>query len=99
MELHVGNLDKAERRFAKALQVRPNDISALTGSADVLLKRGDTQTGEQRSDTWRRLLTVYNQIIYHAQTPEEVVYAYLTKGFVLDARLDLADKAAQHAVD
>jgi tetratricopeptide (TPR) repeat protein len=96
VELQVGNLDKAERRFAKALQVRPNDISALTGSADVLLKRGDTQTGEQRSDTWRRLLTVYNQIIYHAQTPEEVVYAYLTKGFVLDARLDLADKAAQH---
>ncbi len=96
VELELGNLDKAERRFAKALQVRPNDISALTGSADVLLKRGDTQTGEQRTDTWRRLLTVYNNIIYHAQTPEEVVYAYLTKGFVLDARLDLADKAAQH---
>ncbi len=96
VELQLGNLDKAERRFAKALQVRPNDISALTGSADVLLRRGDSQTGEQRSDTWRRLLTVYNSIIYHAQTPEEVVYAYLTKGFVLDARLDLADKAAQH---
>jgi tetratricopeptide (TPR) repeat protein len=96
VEIELGNLDKAERRFAKALQVRPNDISALTGSADVLLRRGDGQTGDQQTDTWRRLLTVYNNIIYHAQTPEEVVYAYLTKGFVLDARLDLAEKAAQH---
>jgi len=96
VEIQLGNLDKAERRFAKALQVRPNDIAALTGSADVLLRRGDQQSGDQQTDTWRRLLTVYNNIIYHAQTPEEVVYAYLTKGFVLDARLDLADKAAQH---
>ena len=96
IEIELGNLDKAERRFAKALQVRPNDISALSGSADVLLRRGDLQSGDQQSDTWRRLLTVYNNIIYHAQTPDEVVVAYLTKGFVLDARLGLAEKAAQH---
>ncbi len=96
VELELGNLDKAERRFAKALQVRPNDIAALSGSADVLLRRGDAQSGEAQAETWRRLLTVYNNIIYHAQTPEEVVYAYLTKGFVLDARLNLAEKAVQH---
>lgn len=96
VELELGNIDKAERRFAKALQVRPNDIEALLGSADVLLKRGDDQEGEQQSETWRRLLTVYNNIIYHAQTPDEVVRAYLTKGFVLDARLGLPDKARQH---
>jgi tetratricopeptide (TPR) repeat protein len=41
IEIELGNLDKAECRFAKALQVRPNDIAALFGSADVLLRRGD----------------------------------------------------------
>ncbi len=86
VELRLGNHEKAKKRFNKALELRPNDIRALQGIAGVLLDRGD----------WNNLLNVYNNIIYHAQEPAEVVDAYLTKGFVLDARMNLPDKAAQH---
>jgi tetratricopeptide (TPR) repeat protein len=86
VELELGNVDKAKKRFNKALELRSNDIPALQGIAGVLLARKD----------WNNLLNVYNNIIYHAQEPGEVVDAYLTKGFVLDARMSLPDKAAQH---
>ena len=86
VELKLNNLDKAKKRFNKALELRSNDIPALQGIAGVLLVRKD----------WNNLLNVYNNIIYHAQEPGEVVDAYLTKGFVLDARMGLPDKAAQH---
>ena len=39
---------------------------------------------------------VYNNVIYHAKEPEDVIDAYLTKGYVLDAQMQLPDKAAQH---
>ncbi|MEC8425761.1 MAG: tetratricopeptide repeat protein, partial [Myxococcota bacterium] len=86
VEFHLGNLDKAKKRFNKALELRANDIRALQGIASVLFARGD----------WNNLLNVYNNIIYHAQEPGEVVDAYLTKGFVLDAKMELPEKARQH---
>lgn len=86
VEFHLGNLDKAKKRFNKALELRANDIRALQGIASVLFARSD----------WNNLLNVYNNIIYHAQEPGEVVDAYLTKGFVLDAKMGLPDKARQH---
>jgi tetratricopeptide (TPR) repeat protein len=86
IEHNLGKLDKAKKRFNKALELRPNDIAALQGIASVLFSRKD----------WNNLLNVYNNIIYHAQEPREVVEAYLTKGYVLDAKLELPAKAAQH---
>ena len=86
VELHLGQLDKALKRFNTALEHRQNDIKALQGVAAVLLAQGN----------WNSLLTVYNNIIYHAQAQSEVVDAYLTKGWVLDARMNLPEKAAQH---
>jgi len=86
VELHNGKLDKAKKRFNKALELRPNDISALQGIAKVLYKKED----------WNNLLNVYNNIIYHAQDSAEVIDAYLTKGYVLDAKMQLPVKAAQH---
>jgi len=86
VEHRLGSLDKAKKRFNKALELRPNDIGALQGIASVLFARSD----------WNNLLNVYNNIIYHAQEPIQVVDAYLTKGFVLDAKLNLPSKAAQH---
>lgn len=86
VELHLGQLDKALKRFNTALEHRQNDIKALQGVAKVLLAQGN----------WNSLLTVYNNIIYHAQAQSEVVDAYLTKGWVLDARMNLPEKAAQH---
>ncbi len=86
VEQRLGDLDKAMKRFNKALDLRPNDIAALQGIAGVLFERQD----------WNNLLNVYNNIIYHAQEPGQVLDAYLTKGFVLDAKLHLPDKAEQH---
>jgi tetratricopeptide (TPR) repeat protein len=86
IEHNLGKHDKAKKRFNKALELRPNDIAALQGIAAVLFARSD----------WNNLLNVYNNIIYHAQEPGEVVEAYLTKGYVLDAKLGLPAKAAQH---
>ncbi|NOY26576.1 MAG: tetratricopeptide repeat protein [Oligoflexia bacterium] len=86
IERHQGKLDKAKKRFTKALDIKANDIKALQGMAAVLFARKD----------WNNLLNVYNNIIYHAQEPTDVIDAYVTKGFVLDAKMNLPDKAAQH---
>ncbi|MCK6504171.1 hypothetical protein L6R53_12345 [Myxococcota bacterium] len=86
IELHQGALDKAKKRFTRALDLKANDIGALQGMAAVLMERKD----------WNNLLNVYNNIIYHAQEPADVVDAYITKGFILDAKMNLPEKAAQH---
>ena len=86
VEFKLGLPDKARKRFAKALELRPNDIGALRGLGEVLFAAGD----------WHNLLNIYNNIIYHTQNPADVIDAYLQKGFVLDARLDLPEKASQH---
>jgi tetratricopeptide (TPR) repeat protein len=86
VEHELGQSDKARKRFTKALELRPNDIAALRGYGAVLFAAED----------WNNLLNIYNNIIYHTQDPSDVIDAYLSKGFVLDARLSLPDKAAQH---
>jgi tetratricopeptide (TPR) repeat protein len=86
VEANLGQVDKARKRFTKALELRPNDIDALKGYGGVLHAAGD----------WNNLLTTYNHIIYHTHDPDDVIGAYLKKGYVLDAKMNLADKAAQH---
>jgi len=86
VEKHLGKLEKARKRFTKALELRPNHVPALQGVAMVLFARGE----------WSNVLNYFNNIIYHAKEPDDVIDAYLTKGFVLDAHMNLPDKAAQH---
>jgi tetratricopeptide (TPR) repeat protein len=86
VEYQQGHEAKALKRFNKALELQPNQINALQGYGRILFDKMD----------WNSLLTVYNNIIYHAQEPGDVVDAYLIKGFVLDVKLSLPDKAAQH---
>jgi tetratricopeptide (TPR) repeat protein len=81
-----GQVDKAVRRFDKALQLQPNDIEALQGYAAVLFVKQD----------WNNLLITCNNIIHHASERQAFIDAYLMKGFVLDTHMSLADKAAQH---
>ena len=86
IQRHLGNLDKAKKRFNKALELRQNDVGALLGLAAVQYDRGE----------WNSLLNVFNNVIFHARERAEVISAYLAKGFVLDRKLGLADKAADH---
>lgn len=86
VELALGKTEKAKKRFNKALEIQENDVRALRGAAQVLFERQE----------WSTLLNHYNNIIYHAKKPGYVIEAYLTKGFVLDVHMNLADKAAQH---
>ncbi len=86
VERALGKMDKAKKRFNKALEIRPNDIIALRGIGNCMYDAGE----------WNNLLNIYNNIIYHAREPGDVINAYLTKGHVLDARMGLPEKAAQH---
>ncbi len=86
VEYRLGQVDKARRRFVKALDLKPTDVFALKGYSTVLYAMND----------WNNLLTVYNNIIFHTHDPADVIDAYLGKGWVLDTRLNLPDKAAQH---
>jgi len=86
VQRYLGNLDKAKKRFNKALELRQNDVAALLGLAGVQYDRGE----------WNSLLNVFNNVIFHARERAEVINAYLAKGFVLDRKLELPDKAADH---
>ncbi|NCG19107.1 MAG: tetratricopeptide repeat protein, partial [Rhodobacterales bacterium] len=86
VERELGNSDKAYKRFNKALELYPNHVGALLGMAVVL---------EDRED-WSNLLNVFNNIIFHATVPEDVIQAYMTKGRILDEQMSLPLKAAQH---
>ncbi|HZO08009.1 MAG TPA: tetratricopeptide repeat protein, partial [Myxococcota bacterium] len=86
VERELGATDKAYKRFAKALELHPHDVGALKGMALVL---------EDKQD-WSNLLSVYNNIIYHATLPTDVIDAYMTKGRILDMHMQRQDKAAQH---
>lgn len=86
VERRLGQQEKAYKRFSKALELQPNHVGALKGMALVL---------EDRQD-WSNLLNVYNNVIYHASLPEDVIDAYMTKGRILDDQMQRQDKAAQH---
>jgi tetratricopeptide (TPR) repeat protein len=86
VERQRGNAEKAYKRFNKALEIFPNHVPALRGLALILEDRGE----------WNALLTVYNNIIYHATVPQDLIDAYMIKGRVLDEKLDRQDKAVQH---
>ncbi|MEZ4319768.1 MAG: tetratricopeptide repeat protein [Myxococcota bacterium] len=86
VERALGNADKAQKRFNKALEIYPNHVDALKGMALLL---------EDRED-WSNLLNIYNNIIYHATVAEDVIDAYMTKGRILDDHMSRPDKAGQH---
>lgn len=86
VERKLGQQEKAYKRFSKALELQPNHVGALKGMALVL---------EDRQD-WSNLLNVYNNVIYHASQPDDVIDAYMTKGRILDDQMQRQDKAAQH---
>lgn len=86
VERKLGNIEKAYKRFNKALELHPNHVGALKGMALVL---------EDRQD-WSNLLNVYNNIICHATVPDDIIDAYMTKGRILDLHMQRQDKAAQH---
>lgn len=86
VEHALGNRDKAQKRFTKALELHPNHIAALKGMANVLEEQG----------VWSSLLNVYNNIICHATEADDVKTAYMTKGRILDEHMQRQDKAAQH---
>ncbi|MEC7242170.1 MAG: hypothetical protein VXW32_13130 [Myxococcota bacterium] len=78
--------DKARQRFSKALAVQENNITALMGMGEVYYDEED----------WSKLLNAYNSVIRFAHDPQSVIQAYLIKGHVLDVKMGLPDKAAQH---
>jgi len=86
VERALGNREKAQKRFTKALELHPNHVGALKGMALVL----------EDQATWSSLLNVYNSIICHATDPDDVKSAYMTKGRILDEQMQRQDKAAQH---
>lgn len=86
VERELGSNDKAYKRFNKALELYPNHVPALKGMAAVLEDRAD----------WSNLLNVFNNIIYHASVPADVIAAYMTKGRILDRHMSRPDKAEQH---
>ncbi|MEE2749794.1 MAG: hypothetical protein VX519_00055 [Myxococcota bacterium] len=86
VEWHLNKHEKARKRFTKALELSPNNVGALRGMGRVLY--GD--------EDWKGLLNVYNNVIKVAREPQAIIEAYLVKGHVLDAKMGLPDKAAQH---
>lgn len=86
VEHALGNDDKAQKRFSKALELHPNHVPALKGMAMVL----------EGQAVWSSLLNVYNNIICHATDADDVKAAYMTKGRILDEHMQRQDKAAQH---
>ena len=85
-ELALGDPAGSLKRFKKALGRDANNIDALEGIAEV----------HWRSEDWNSLLTTYNSIIKYARDPEQVVRAYMTKGDVLESKLNFTDKAVLH---
>jgi len=85
-ELEIGESDSALKRFKKALDRTPNHVPALQGIARI----------HRITEDWNSLLSTYNSIIKYARDPEQVIQAYMTKGDVLEQKLEFTDKAVLH---
>ena len=85
-ELELGDLKNSLKRFKKALDQSPNHVDALQGIARI----------HQQSADWNSLLSTYNSIIKYARDPDQVIGAYMTKGDVLEQKLQFTDKAVLH---
>ena len=85
-ELELGNTTSALKRFKKALDRTPNHVEALQGIARI----------HRISEDWNSLLSTYNSIIKYARDPDQVIQAYMTKGDVLEQKLQFTDKAVLH---
>ncbi|MCK6519515.1 tetratricopeptide repeat protein, partial [Myxococcota bacterium] len=82
----MGRADRARKRYAKALELRGNDVRALKGLASSLGAEGD----------WNGAFTQLRNLISTAPDVADVVDAHIQAAWVLDARLNLADKARQY---
>ncbi len=85
-ELELGDSTSALKRFKKALDRTPNHVAALQGIASI----------HRLSEDWNSLLSTYNSIIKYARDPDQVIQAYMTKGDVLEQKLQFTDKAVLH---
>jgi tetratricopeptide (TPR) repeat protein len=86
--LALGNHERARKCIAKALQFQPEDVGVLQAMADVVFHCAE----------WHNVLGYYNKIIAKADQQEQVIKAFLMKSYVLDAKLQLTEKAVQHYV-
>jgi tetratricopeptide (TPR) repeat protein len=86
VERALGSDDKAQKRFAKALEVHPNHAPALRGLADLAEARRD----------WSGCLNHYNTMIMQAASPDDILAGYIGKGRILDEHLERIDKAEAH---
>ena len=85
-ELELDEVASALKRFKKALDQSPNHVEALEGIA----------RSHWLSEDWNSLLSTYNSIIKYARDPSQVIRAYMTKGDVLENKLQYTDKAVLH---
>jgi len=85
-ELELGEQVSALKRFKKALDRTPNHVPALQGIARI----------HRIGEDWNSLLSTYNSIIKYARDPDQVIQAYMTKGDVLESKLQFTDKAVLH---
>jgi tetratricopeptide (TPR) repeat protein len=85
-EIKLADATNAQKRFKKILDQNPNHVEALIGLAQV----------HRLSEDWNSLLSTYNSIIKYARDPDQVIEAYMTKGDVLEQKLQFTDKAVLH---
>jgi len=86
VELKLGKLEKAFKRFTRARDLHPGFVGALEGRAKVFEAR----------EMWEEMLVEYNWVIQNAQDRSLVVRAYNTKGRVLDRQRGRVDAARLH---
>jgi tetratricopeptide (TPR) repeat protein len=84
--LKLGEVDKASKRFRRALEMVQHHVGALNGMAAVLIHRSD----------YNELLNVYNNIIHYEKDSSEVLTAYLRKGRALHRYFSRPKKAFEH---
>lgn len=85
-ELKVGDVTNAQKRFKKIVDQSPNHVEGMIGLAEI----------HRLTEDWNSLLSTFNSIIKYARDPDQVIHAYMTKGDVLEQKLQFTDKAVLH---